>query len=133
MGKGFQGAILRLMGVEEHYAHVIGKSPITDSMLQIDFVCPNLLEEGGEAPSSWVRAWFPDPDGGNRLFQRAYTLINTYPEQGKFSLAFLIHDPAGPAAIWAQQAQIGDELTIQRMGGRLHPQRAKSRRLPLSR
>ncbi|WP_370659539.1 siderophore-interacting protein [Corynebacterium pseudokroppenstedtii] len=49
------------------------------------------------------------------------------------SLAFLIHEPAGPAAIWAQQAQIGDELTIQRMGGEATPQRAESRRLSLSR
>ncbi len=59
---------------------------MTDSMLRIDFVCPNLLEKDGEEPSSWVRAWFPDPDGGNRLFQRAYALIDTDPEQGKFPL-----------------------------------------------
>ncbi|MBY0794745.1 siderophore-interacting protein [Corynebacterium parakroppenstedtii] len=86
-------------------------------MLRIDFVCPGLLEGDGEKPSSWVRAWFPHPNGGNQLFQRAYTLINTDPEHGKFSLAFLIHDPAGPAALWAQQAKVGDELIIQRMGG----------------
>jgi len=117
MGKGFQGAILRAFGAQEHLARVTGVRRESPHVIRVDFHSETLLYPDGEKPSAWVRAWFPDPEGGNKLFQRGYTFADADPATGRFGICFLIHDPAGPASLWALQAQVGQELIIQRLGG----------------
>lgn len=48
-----------------------------------------------------MRAWFPDPDGGSKQFQRGYTFAEIDPENGTLAVDFVIHSPAGPASYWA--------------------------------
>lgn len=117
MGKGFQGAVLRALGAKEHLATVTGTRQISSAVIRIDFTSPTLLYAEGEQPSAWVRAWFPDVYGGSKQFQRGYTLADPDPATGGFGIYFLVHEPAGPASSWAQHAQVGDQLVMQRMGG----------------
>ena len=117
MGKGFQGAMLRAMRVEEHAATVIESEWLTQHVVHITFHSDTLLNSDGELPASWVRVWFPDHEGQGKLHQRCYTLLHADPTTGVFSIAFLIHTPSGPASSWAVRARAGDELTMQRFGG----------------
>ncbi|MFZ2511625.1 MAG: ATP-binding cassette domain-containing protein [Gordonia sp. (in: high G+C Gram-positive bacteria)] len=117
MGKGFQGAVMRALGAKEHLATVITVEQISSAVIRISFVSDTLLYPDGEKPSAWVRAWFPDVEGGSKQSQRGYTLMDPDPATGCFSVCFLVHEPAGPASSWAQHAQPGDELVVQRMGG----------------
>jgi len=63
MGKGFQGAMLRAMRVEEHTATVIESEWLTQHVVHITFHSDTLLNNDGELPASWVRVWFPDHEG----------------------------------------------------------------------
>ncbi len=117
MGKGFQGAVMRVLGAKEHLIRVTAVERISSAVIRIDFISETLLYPDGEKPSAWVRAWFPDVAGGSKQSQRGYTLMDPDPATGRFAICFLVHEPAGPASNWAQHAQPGDELVAQRMGG----------------
>ena len=115
--KGLAGAVLRTLRVEEHVATVIATKWISDHIILITFKSDTLLKTEGEQPASWIRMWFPSSNGDDKLYQRAYTLLDTHPDTGVFSVAFLIHTPKGPASSWATQAQPGNQLSVQRFGG----------------
>lgn len=117
MGKGFQGALMRAFGANDHTIRVAGSRWISSHIIRLDFDSDDLLYPTGEKPTAWIRAWFPDLDGGGKLYQRAYTLLDPDPETGRFGLCFLVHEPAGPASRWAMAAREGDELVVQRLGG----------------
>jgi ATP-binding cassette subfamily B protein IrtA len=42
--------------------------------------------------------WFPDPDGSNTEFQRAYTITEADAATGHFAVDVVLHEPAGPAS-----------------------------------
>ncbi|EGD53439.1 ABC transporter ATP-binding protein/permease [Gordonia neofelifaecis] len=117
MGKGFQGAMLRALGAKNHPATVTGVEWVTEHVVRIDFQCDEILHIGGEKPAAWIRAWFPDVGGGSKFHQRGYTLLDPDPGNGTFGICFLVHEPAGPASMWARTAQVGDELLMTRLGG----------------
>ncbi len=119
MGKGFQGALMRTLGAKDHLVTVVRSRRITD-----DYMCVTLREDPdkpilhpeGEAPGSWLRLWFPDPDGGAKQFQRGYTIARADPAAGEFDLEFVLHHPYGPASWWALHCSPGDELVAMRYG-----------------
>ena len=117
MGKGFQGALMRAFGAKDHIVTVTGVEQVTSSVVKVNFSSDGLIYEAGEKPTAWVRAWFPDPQGGSKLHQRGYTLMDPDPATGAFSMCFLTHEPAGPASYWAMNAEAGDEIVVQRLGG----------------
>jgi len=117
MGKGFSGVIMRAFGAQEHLATVTSARWEAPHIIRIDFRSDTLLYPDGEKPAAWIRCWFPDPEGGNKLFQRGYTFLDPDPATGTFGICFLVHEPAGPASLWAMKAQPGDDLIIQRLGG----------------
>lgn len=119
MGKGFQDALLRTLGAKEHRITVVDKDQVTEHFLRIPFrEDPDrpLLEPDGEAPGAFLRAWFPDPDGGAKLHQRGYTIARSDPATGEFDMEFVIHQPYGPASWWAVNCEPGDELAAMRYG-----------------
>ncbi|GAB11208.1 putative ABC transporter permease/ATP-binding protein, partial [Gordonia araii NBRC 100433] len=117
MGKGFQGALLRAFGAKDHIVTVTGVERVTSAVVKVHFSSDGLIYEQGEKPTAWVRAWFPDPQGGSKLHQRGYTMMDPDPATGDFSMCFLVHEPAGPASYWAMHAEPGDEIVVQRLGG----------------
>lgn len=119
MGKGFQGALLRSLGAKEYLVTVRGKEQVSENFLRIRFsMDPDkpLLSPEGEGPGVYIRAWFPDPDGGSKQFQRGYTVAASDPAAGEFEMEFVIHHPYGPASWWAVNCEIGDELVAMRYG-----------------
>lgn len=116
MGKGFAGGILRALGSKEHLATVTRSARVGRAMVRVWFTSQTLLNSEGEAPGNWVRAWFPDPDGSNKLFQRGYTILEADPASGTFAIDFVIHEPTGPAAHFALECEPGDQLAVMRYG-----------------
>ena len=116
MGKGIQGAVLKGLGAREHVLTVTGREYRADHFVRVFLHSDTLLAPGGEAPGNWVRAWFPDPDGGAKQFQRGYTLAEADPGTGEFAIDFVIHHPMGPAAYWATTCEPGDQIVAMRLG-----------------
>ena len=116
MGKGIQGAVLKGLGAREHVLTVTGREYRADHFVRVFLHSDTLLTPEGEAPGNWVRAWFPDPDGGAKQFQRGYTLAEADPGTGEFAIDFVIHHPMGPAAYWATTCEPGDQIVAMRFG-----------------
>lgn len=116
MGKGIQGAVLKGLGAREHVLTVTGREYRADHFVRVFLHSDTLLTPEGEAPGNWVRAWFPDPDGGAKQFQRGYTLAEADPGTGEFAIDFVIHHPMGPATYWATTCEPGDQIVAMRLG-----------------
>lgn len=116
MSRGFQGAVLRGLGAKDHVLTVTGTEWRTSTMVRVHFRSDTILSPDGEAPAAWMRAWFPDPDGGSKQFQRGYTFAAADPVAGTLAVDFVIHHPMGPASWWAQNCTAGDTLVATRFG-----------------
>lgn len=101
---------MRAFGARDHLATVTGSEWLAPHFLRVRFVSETLFSEVEVAPTEWLRFWFPDPDGGDTEYQRAYTLSEADAETGAFACDFVMHEPAGPACLWAKQAQPGDRI-----------------------
>lgn len=114
--KGFNGALMRYLGANEHKATVIETRMLTAHMRRIRFRSESAYEDIRITAGSYLRCWFPDAQG--KEHQRAYTLLEMDPQAGEFTMDFLLHDPAGPASTWARDAEVGDELAVTPFGVR---------------
>ncbi len=116
MGRGIQGAALKALGAQDHVMTVVSRERRAEHFIRIHFRSETLLQDIIDTPGSFIRGWFPDPDGGNKQFQRGYTIINADPAAGTFDIDFVIHQPLGPASAWALNCEMGDELVVTRYG-----------------
>jgi ATP-binding cassette subfamily B protein IrtA len=110
--RGFGGAVMRAYGARDHEATVTGTELISPGFLRVHMNCATLLEGDLLAPTASVRFWFPDHEGRDFEHQRAYTLVSGDPETGDFAIDVVLHDPAGPAATWAQRAEPGTSVSV---------------------
>jgi ATP-binding cassette, subfamily B, bacterial IrtA/YbtP len=116
MGRGFQGTVLRGFGARDHLATVEETSRVAPHCVRIVMSSPTLFEDITVEPTAWLRFWFPDPDGGGTEFQRAYTIVSADPQAGRFSVNIVLHEPAGPACRWAENAKTGMSITLMSLG-----------------
>lgn len=112
-GRGWQGAVLKLLGADDVALTVTSTEAVTDHYLRLGFTGGGLFTKRTVHPTMWVRLWF-ESDG--KLHQRGYTLVDPDPAADTFSIEFAIHD--GPAARWAQQARPGDVINATAMGSK---------------
>lgn len=112
MARGFQGAILRAFGARDHTATVIETEMIAPHFVRIRMVSPTLFEDAEAEPAAWLRFWFPDPDGSDTEFQRAYTISEADVPAGCFAVDAVLHEPAGPASRWARTVQPGATIGV---------------------
>lgn len=110
--RGYQGTILRLLGARDHLATVVSTELRAPHFLRIVFASDSLLGTIDTGPASWLRFWFPDPSGRNIEHQRAYTIVESDPETGEFTIDFVLHEPAGPPSHWASNASVGDSIAL---------------------
>ncbi|HET7741725.1 MAG TPA: siderophore-interacting protein, partial [Mycobacterium sp.] len=116
MARGFQGVMLRGFGARDHEATVRETEQLAPHFLRIRMVSPTLFEDAVAEPTSWLRFWFPDPDGSDTEFQRAYTITEADTATGHFAVDVVLHEPAGPASTWARTVEPGATISVMTMG-----------------
>jgi ATP-binding cassette, subfamily B, bacterial IrtA/YbtP len=117
MARGFQGLVLRSFGARDHMATVIETVRIAPHFVRVRVESPTVFEDAKAEPAAWLRFWFPDPDGSNTEFQRAYTISEADVSAGRFAVDVVLHDPAGPASLWARTAQPGATIAVMSLMG----------------
>ncbi|MEU4085286.1 siderophore-interacting protein [Streptomyces aureus] len=112
-GRGWEGAVLRLMRAKDYVFTVTGAEDVTPEYRRLQLTDGGMLAATGVHPTMWVRLWF---DNAGKPHQRAYTLVDPDPAAGTFSLEFALHE--GCASDWARAAKPGDtiEATVQGTG-----------------
>lgn len=105
MGKGWEGAVLKLLRAKDFKLTVTGAEQVAPRYRRLSFTDGGLLAEVGVHPSMWVRLWF-EYDG--KPHQRGYTLVDPDPEAGTFDIEFALHD--GVASNWSETAAPGDTI-----------------------
>ena len=116
MARGIQGVMLRGFGARDHQATVLGSEHIAPHFLRIRMVSPTLFEDAVAEPTSWLRFWFPDPDGSGEEFQRAYTISEADTTTGHFAVDVVLHEPSGPASTWARTVAPGTTISVMTLG-----------------
>lgn len=117
MARGFQGVMLRGFGARDHVATVTETMAITPHLVRVRMTSPTLFEDVDAEPAAWLRFWFPDPDGSNTEFQRAYTISEADVPAGRFAIDVVLHEPAGPASRWARAVRPGATIAVMALMG----------------
>jgi ATP-binding cassette subfamily B protein IrtA len=112
-----QGVILRGFGARDHTAAVIETAYIAPHFVRVRMVSRTLFEDVKAEPAAWLRFWFPDPDGSNTEFQRAYTISEADVPVGRFGVDIVLHDPAGPASLWVRTVEPGATIAVMSLMG----------------
>ncbi|MEV4784745.1 siderophore-interacting protein [Streptomyces tuirus] len=112
-GRGWEGAVLKLMRGKDFEFTVTDVEDVTPAYRRLRFTDGGLLAATGVHPTMWVRLWF---DNAGKPHQRAYTLVDPDAGVGTFGLEFALHE--GCASDWARSAKPGDtiEATVQGTG-----------------
>ncbi|CAM3604930.1 ATP-binding cassette domain-containing protein [Mycobacterium frederiksbergense] len=118
MARGFQGVMMRGFGARDHEVTVLGAERLAPHCLRIRMVSATVFEDSNTDPTSWLRFWFPDPEGTDTEFQRAYTISESDPETGRFAVDVVLHEPAGPASAWAATVEPGATIAVMVMGSK---------------
>lgn len=97
---------------------------VTPALLRITFGGPQLVDFQPPRPAAHIKLFFPtafmvwpsaDPDAP-RPPSRTYTPRSFDAQRGSLDVEFVLHG-AGLASTWAEQARIGDAMTIGGPGG----------------
>lgn len=108
--------MLRGFGGRDHLATVEQTERLAPHCVRITMSSATVFDDVDAGPTTWLRFWFPDPDGGSTEFQRAYTLVWTDPDSGRFAVDVVLHEPAGPASAWAAAAKPGMTIPAVSLG-----------------
>lgn len=108
LGKGIQGVIMRAYKSRDYTITLTGATELAGHYRRLYFTAPELLAAHPPYPSMWIRVWFPGP---NRLYQRAYTLVDPDVAAGTLAIDFALHD-TGFAMDFARNAQPGAVLPV---------------------
>lgn len=118
MARGFQGVMMRGFGARDHQVTVLSTQRLAPHCVRIQMVSPTIFEDSATEPTSWLRFWFPDPDGTDTEFQRAYTISESDPATGHFAIDVVLHEPAGPASRWAADVTPGATIAAMVIGSK---------------
>lgn len=113
VSRGWQGAVLKLMGAGDYRLTVTGRNEITAHYLRLSFEDGGMLAAHAVHPTMWIRMWFAD---GDRAHQRGYTLVDPDPDAGTFDVEFALHE--GVASNWAHNAAPGDTIEATVLGSK---------------
>ena len=108
LSKGVQGVIMRTFGSRDYLITVTGARDISPHYRRLSFEAHDLLAAHPPYPSMWIRVWCPGPD---RLYQRAFTVVDPDPAAGTFDLEFAIHEQ-GYAMDLARSAVPGYQVEV---------------------
>ena len=117
MARGIQGVILRGLGARDHTATVVETVRIAPHFVRVRMESPTLFDEIKVEPAAWLRFWFPDPNASNTEFQRAYTISEADVPTGRFAVDVVLHEPVGPASLWARTVEPGTTIAVMSLMG----------------
>ncbi|CPR10094.1 ABC transporter ATP-binding protein [Mycobacterium bohemicum DSM 44277] len=117
MARGLQGVMLRGLGARDHKATVVETVFLGPHFVRVRMESSTLFDDVKAEPAAWLRFWFPDPDGSNTEFQRAYTISEADVPAGRFAVDMVLHEPAGPASRWARTVQPGTTIAVTSLMG----------------
>jgi ATP-binding cassette, subfamily B, bacterial IrtA/YbtP len=117
MARGLQGVVLRGLGARDHKATVLETVRIAPHFVRVRMESSSLFDDVKAEPAAWLRFWFPDPDGSTTEFQRAYTISESDTAAGLFAVDVVLHEPAGPASLWARTVQPGATIAVMSLMG----------------
>lgn len=86
---------------------VVKKAYVTPNMLRVTLGGSDVTTLPKEQESAYVKLIFPTESG---KLMRTYTIRHQRAEE--IDIDFMLHDKAGPASTWAQEAQEGDTILI---------------------
>jgi ATP-binding cassette subfamily B protein IrtA len=109
--------MLRGFGARDHTATVIETVSIAPHFVRIRMESPTLFQDAQAEPAAWLRFWFPDPEGSTTEFQRAYTISEADVTASRFAVDMVLHDPAGPASLWARTVEPGATIAVMSLMG----------------
>ncbi|BBY31211.1 ABC transporter ATP-binding protein/permease [Mycolicibacterium sediminis] len=118
MARGLQGVMMRGFGARDHEVTVLGKEWLAPHVLRIRLTSETVFDDAVAEPTSWLRFWFPDPDGSETEFQRAYTISEADTSTGHLAIDVVLHEPAGPASAWARTVEPGATIAAMSMGSK---------------
>ncbi len=107
---------MRQAGTPEYTATVIDRHLVAEHVVRIRMQATGIFIDAPADATSWLRFWFRDPEGGNEEHQRAYTIIEPDVTDDTFSIDMVLHEPAGPASVWATIAKPGDTIDTTVLG-----------------
>ncbi|NLU64202.1 ATP-binding cassette domain-containing protein [Rhodococcus sp. HNM0563] len=116
--RGFQGAVMRGFGARVHDAVVTGTEQLAPHFLRVRFSSTTLFDDADPGPTAYLRFWVPDPNDPDTEHQRGYTFSEADTEEGTFAVDFVLHEPAGPASVWAKHAEPGSTISITSFGSK---------------
>ncbi|GAA4208485.1 ATP-binding cassette domain-containing protein [Streptosporangium oxazolinicum] len=114
--RGFTGVVMRGYGARDHQATVVGTETLAPHFVRVRLNSPTLFQDAIAVPTAWLRFWFPDPDGGDAEHQRAYTISWADESTGEFTIDMVLHEPAGPASVWARDVEPGQTIMATSLG-----------------
>ncbi|MFG2373855.1 siderophore-interacting protein [Streptomyces sp. NPDC048504] len=84
-----------------------------DQSLSLFLPQPGQLEPAvpHELGDGWWQGWRELPDGV-RAVMRSYTLRALRRDPDEIDIDFVLHEPAGPASLWASRAAAGDRVVL---------------------
>lgn len=113
MAPEWERLAVRALGSVETELTVLGSRRISPTYQRIDVADGGLLTRHDPYPTMWLRLWFNN-DG--RTHQRAFTVVDPRPAEGRFSLEFALHD--GTAADWARSCKPGQCIRASLLGSK---------------
>jgi ATP-binding cassette, subfamily B, bacterial IrtA/YbtP len=117
MARGLQGVVLRGLGARDHKATVLETVRVAPHFVRVRMESSTLFNDVKPEPAAWLRFWFPDPDGSTTEFQRAYTISDSDAPAGRFAVDVVLHEPAGPASLWARTVEPGATIAVMSLMG----------------
>jgi len=108
LSKGVQGVIMRVFRSRDYLITVTGARDIGLHYRRLSFEAGELLAAHPPFPSMWIRVWCP---GADRLYQRAFTVVDPDPAAGTLDLEFAMH-PTGFAMDLARSAVPGYQVEV---------------------
>lgn len=103
--------VIRALGSTETELTVLRRHEVSPTYVRIQVSDGGLLTRWPPFPTMWLRLWFDD---NGRSHQRAFTVVEPEPEQGKFWLEFALHP--GVASDWARSCVAGDTIGASLLG-----------------
>jgi ATP-binding cassette subfamily B protein IrtA len=110
MGRGYQGAVLKALGVRDHELEVVAVKDVTAHYRRLRLRSATLFDDLDPGPTVFIRLWMPDLTEAGREHQRCYTVLDADPAAGELTLEFVLHEPHGPASAWAAAASPGSTV-----------------------